>query len=84
MRKMNLVSRVMNEVISYGGIPLRRCDAYKHALSIQGNDKGMFGADYQAFRPEVIGAEPWTLAEFESLMAGNMKIPERFRNSLPS
>jgi hypothetical protein len=84
-KKMNCVDRFYNEVISYGGIPIRRCDVYELARKAQPSWKpgsGRFGPDYQAFTPEAIDAEPWTIEEFEayeaSWEAGNPQLPARF------
>ena len=78
------MTRVMNEVICFGGIPLRRCDAYSIACESDPEWRagdpasGMFGPDYQAFAPEAINAEPYTLEEARDLFFNdNMKIPER-------
>lgn len=78
MRKLTCNDILMNEVISYGGIPMRRCDVYQHGLK-NGRGIGYFGADYSAFAPAAIDEEPWTLEEFERLEAGDMRIPERLQ-----
>lgn len=65
-RHITLIDRIMNEVIFYGGIPMRRYDVLRHAKKVLGTAKP-FGAEYFAFHPKAIeGVEPWTLAEFEA------------------
>ena len=80
MKKLSFTDRLMNEVISLGGIPMRRGDVYQVARENQPSWKpgdGSFGPDYQAFAPEAIEAEPWTTAEFRKFEK-DMKTPERF------
>ena len=59
----------MSEVIIYAGIPLRRGDVLKH-LEQRDDLPQKFGADFHAMTPATVtGLEPWTLAEFEAVVA---------------
>lgn len=50
MRRPTVVDKVMNEVTLYGGIAMRRADAYTLASEHMGESAGgRFGADWFAF-----------------------------------
>lgn len=71
MSKPTLATRLMNEVIIYGGLPMRRCDVYTLAAEHLGSHaRDRFGADWFAFGPyaKVVDMEPWTLAEAREIM----------------
>lgn len=62
-----IVDGLMNEVILYGGIPMRRCDVYRDALEATGSHKA---ADMFAFglRARAVDAKPWSLDTFRRLV----------------
>src|SRR4030042_1219239 len=64
------MGKAVNEVILYGGLPLRRTDVYTQALKDTGDKTA---ADRFAFGPDVVlapeGTEPLTLSEFEESTA---------------
>jgi hypothetical protein len=63
--KARLIDRVMEEVILYGGMPLRRRDVYRDALACTGSAKA---ADYFAFRQqEVLDETPLTWQAWQTL-----------------
>jgi hypothetical protein len=63
------MTELMNEVILYGGLPMRRADVFALATEHMGDRAGRrFGADYFAFRPTAVDAEPWPLDEARELM----------------
>ena len=79
MRKAreNSVTRLLNEVIIYGGLPLRRGDVFTLATEHLGADAGKrFGADWFAFHPPAVDMEPVSLEFFRSLDA-----PKRGRHA---
>lgn len=61
----NSTDRFVNEVIVYGGVPMRRCDVYAVCLE-DTQDKRC--ADYFAFgsAQKAIDAEPVSIAEFRA------------------
>lgn len=65
-----LIDALMNETILYGGIPLRRSDAYTDALwatkSHRAAEEFAFG-----FRTRPTTEEPWTLEKFRRLCRAN-------------
>ncbi len=65
---MTIVDHLMNEVISYGGLAMRRCDVYREIEERTGDLKA---ADYFAFRPSatVLDVEPLTLKEAQQFFA---------------
>lgn len=65
-RKPTFVDEMMNEVISYGGLPVRRHHVYQDVLKRTGSK---WAADLFAFGPRAraIEAEPITLEELEAL-----------------
>lgn len=79
MKRQTLTDKIMNEVIIFGGIPLRRCDAFTIAQENQPdwNPGDKFGCDYQAFAPKAVDMEPYTLEEYRALEAGDMRVPAR-------
>lgn len=65
-----LVTRLMNEVAIYGGLPLRRYDILTLAtedLGSQANTK--FGAQWFAFHGPAVEMEPWPLEEARRILA---------------
>ena len=63
---MKTTAAFMSEVISYGGLPMRRCDVYAVCFADTG-DK--MCADLFAFGPNtrIMDCEPMTVAEFRAL-----------------
>lgn len=60
-----LMERVMDEVVYYGGIPLRRRDVFRHATEKCGLKASRFGADFAAMTPKALtDVEPYTFEEF--------------------
>ena len=66
MRRRTLIDELMAEVILYGGLPVRRADAYEDALMRTGSHKL---ADAYAFGPraKAIDAEPLTVEQLAAL-----------------
>jgi len=66
--KETMASRMMNETILYGGLPLRRCDVHRDVLARTGS---AWAADMAAFSPrhEAVDYEPLSLAEFQGIFA---------------
>jgi hypothetical protein len=65
-----ILSRLLAEVAIYGGLPMRRGDIYTLAAEHMGERAGgRFGADYFAFHPPAVDAEPWPLEEARREMA---------------
>jgi hypothetical protein len=56
--KLDLTTNLMNEVIIYGGVPMRRADVYRDALTETGSRKA---ADMFAFGPNTKVAPPGTI-----------------------
>lgn len=82
MKNQTMADKMMNEVISFGGIPLRRCDAYQIAREQNPSwnpGDGCFGPDYVAFAPKAIDGEPWTAEEMRNLLAGDNRVPARLQ-----
>lgn len=65
--KNNLVAKLMNETILYGGLPLRRCDVYQDCLDVGVSHKW---ADVWAFgrRAVTVDMEPLTMTEFNEIV----------------
>ena len=64
--KASFVQDYLSEVISLGGIPLRRSDAFRHFLA-KGFSKAQ--ADRMAFGyAKPVEAEPWALEEFHQFL----------------
>jgi hypothetical protein len=67
-RKLNITDRFMNEVVVYGGIPLRRADVYRDVLKRTGSAKA---ADLWAFSSQTKkappDAKPLTLDEYQKI-----------------
>jgi hypothetical protein len=65
MARSRFMDELMNEVIRYGGLPVRRYDVYRDALARTGNDQA---AQRFAFLPRAIeGVEPISREELEAL-----------------
>lgn len=66
VRGKTLTSNFMNEVIIYGGLPLRRSDVYKDALKQTGSEKA---ADMFAFsvRHKTVDIKPLSYEEYNRL-----------------
>lgn len=74
-RRRSIVTDLMHEVILYGGLPVRRCDVYDHALRTLRTHIGVTegateqacqrAADRFAFGQQTrrVNAEPLTAAE---------------------
>lgn len=68
-QRKTLADRIMNEVILYGGLPMRRCDVYTLATEhLGGQARGRSGADYFAFAPAAVEMEPWALDQAREIM----------------
>jgi hypothetical protein len=74
MKRARFMDELMAEVIRYGGLPVRRCDAYSHALAAlltRTNDRraAARAAEWFAFgaRTLPIDAVPLTPEELEAL-----------------
>lgn len=68
-RHETVVTRLMNEVIIYGGLPMRRADVYTLCTEHLGEHAGPpFGADFFAFYPPAVELEPWPLEEARRIM----------------
>ena len=64
--KQNAVQKYLAEVVSLGGIPLSRSDAYQHFLSDGFSTKQ---ADSMAFGyANRVDADPWSLEEFHQFL----------------
>lgn len=65
---MRLSDAVLNQVILYGGLPVRRCDVYRDALRRTGDKRA---ADMFAFGPQVTplhrDTEPLSAAQLANL-----------------
>lgn len=63
----DLASRYLSEVISYGGLPLRRADVFAVCLA----DHGRAAADLFAFGPNRrrLDCDPLTVAEYRRELA---------------
>ena len=64
--KLNSTDLFMNEVVLYGGLPMRRADVYRHALKVTGSRKA---ADMFAFseRKKAVNQKPITLKQLASI-----------------
>ena len=58
MTRPRLLETLLAEVIYYGGMPLTRHDVYTLALEDTGSARG---ADFFAFHPQAVDAEPITI-----------------------
>lgn len=68
-RRPDALRRIMEEVVIYGGLPMRRCDVYALACEHLGDQAGRpFGADWFAFGPEPVELEPYSLADARRIM----------------
>ena len=66
MRQRGIVDELMTEVILYGGLPVRRIDAYEDALNRTGS---IWAAELFAFglRAKTVDAKPLTREQLRSL-----------------
>ena len=66
MAKEKLADKIGDEVIMYGGLPLRRKDVYKDVM-LDFKDKKM--ADTFAFNPrsKVVNMKPYSLTQFRKI-----------------
>ena len=68
IREGSTVDQIFNEVILYGGLPLRRGDVYRDSLEATGSHKAaeMFACGfYTKLAPE--GTQALTLREFQGI-----------------
>lgn len=76
-----LTNAFMSEIIIYGGVPMRRSDVYKDALSQTGSTKA---ADIFAFSKDAIpDREPMSLLEFQKT-ANSAGAAEKSKKSKPA
>lgn len=65
----DLVSKMMNEVAIYGGLPMRRADIITLATEHMGEHaREPFGAQYFALHGPAVDLEPWPLDEAREIM----------------
>ena len=68
--RQTLVTRLMNEVVIYGGLPPRRCDILTLATEDLGSQAGTkFGAQWFAFHGPAVNFEPWPLEQAREILA---------------
>jgi len=65
---VNLTGELMQETITFGGLPMRRCDVYQYVSKQIGPE----AADFFAFGPTTKPTDhiPLSLEEFEAIVDG--------------
>lgn len=74
--RTRFIDELMAEVILYGGLPVRRCDVYDHALKVARTydvtkEQAYRAAELYAFGPRAraVDMAPLTAAELEAITA---------------